>query len=429
MSSVVYTAQAENTDVHLKQLVKCINDSDFVCATEQLPLVENWSFFSSDKRLWLDVKYTFDALIYADSISVPKCLQDSLVIFLSCEIYAYALYYYEKNKPKAALSYWHLYSRLKRKVFGQYNMEYSASVLTLAVCYNELNDYQTAEQYYLQVQEIYDMNDVLEHTPEKYAALLNELGNVYLYQGDYSKAEDYYLRALNIRKNSPGISQVEYAGSLVNVSMVSQMKGNFSSAILYLLEALQIYDTSISHEDSRYTCCLDHLGDVYRDMGDMEKAEKYYLQSYTIRKNTLGERDPGYAISLNNLGTYEFSIGNYEKALKYLSAALRICQSNSHDSIQYAKIICNIGSANMRLKNYRKAEEDFMHVLSIYNHTYDTENLYYADVYNQLANLYDNEGDFSQAEKYYLQAASIRKNTLGETHPEYALSLYNLGAL
>ena len=83
----------------------------------------------------------------------------------------------------------------------------------------------------------------------------------------------------------------------------------------------------------------------------------------------------------------------------------------------------------MRLKNYRKAEEDFMHVLSIYNHTYDTENLYYADVYNQLANLYDNEGDFSQAEKYYLQAASIRKNTLGETHPEYALSLYNLGAL
>lgn len=35
---------AQNTDPHLKRLIECINNSDLVCATKELPMVEDWTY-------------------------------------------------------------------------------------------------------------------------------------------------------------------------------------------------------------------------------------------------------------------------------------------------------------------------------------------------------------------------------------------------
>ena len=53
----------------------------------------------------------------------------------------------------------------------------------------------------------------------------------------------------------------------------------------------------------------------------------------------------------------------------------------------------------------------------------------YAASLGSLGNLYYTIGDYSQAEQYYLQSLEIRKNVLGENHPDYAASLNNLGSL
>ena len=73
-------SHAENNDEHLKQLVQCINDSDFVCATEQLPLVENWTFdwYGADS-LAIDKALLFAK--YAEAKHITKPTIDSLKMY------------------------------------------------------------------------------------------------------------------------------------------------------------------------------------------------------------------------------------------------------------------------------------------------------------------------------------------------------------
>jgi len=53
----------------------------------------------------------------------------------------------------------------------------------------------------------------------------------------------------------------------------------------------------------------------------------------------------------------------------------------------------------------------------------------YANSVNNLAVLYQNMGDYAKAELLHRDAAEVRKRTLGENHPDYATSLNNLAAL
>ena len=51
----------------------------------------------------------------------------------------------------------------------------------------------------------------------------------------------------------------------------------------------------------------------------------------------------------------------------------------------------------------------------------------YALSLNNLGSIYSDIGDYKQAEKYYLEALEIRRSSLGVNHPGYAVSLHNLG--
>ena len=48
---------------------------------------------------------------------------------------------------------------------------------------------------------------------------------------------------------------------------------------------------------------------------------------------------------------------------------------------------------------------------------------------NNLAALYDIQGKYKQAEPLYIQALELRKQLLGENHPDTATSLNNLAQL
>jgi tetratricopeptide (TPR) repeat protein len=46
-----------------------------------------------------------------------------------------------------------------------------------------------------------------------------------------------------------------------------------------------------------------------------------------------------------------------------------------------------------------------------------------------LATLYAGKGDYAKAEPLFRRSLEIRKRALGENHPDYATSLYNLAEL
>jgi tetratricopeptide (TPR) repeat protein len=79
--------------------------------------------------------------------------------------------------------------------------------------------------------------------------------------------------------------------------------------------------------------------------------------------------------------------------------------------------------------DYKNAEIYYKQALEIYKQALGEDHPDYAMSLNNLGSLYDDIGDYKNAEIYYKKAAEIYKQAFGEDHPDYASSLNNLGAL
>ena len=78
---------------------------------------------------------------------------------------------------------------------------------------------------------------------------------------------------------------------------------------------------------------------------------------------------------------------------------------------------------------YAKAIECFLEAKNIYEKTLGKEHPDYAISLNNLGILYWNMVDYAKAERYYLEAIAIKEKALGKEHLSYASSLNNLGEL
>ena len=79
--------------------------------------------------------------------------------------------------------------------------------------------------------------------------------------------------------------------------------------------------------------------------------------------------------------------------------------------------------------DYAKAETYHLEALRIRKSVHGENHPDYAVSLNNLGVLYSDMGDYAKAETYYLEALRIKKSVLGENHPGYAASLFNLGNL
>jgi tetratricopeptide (TPR) repeat protein len=79
--------------------------------------------------------------------------------------------------------------------------------------------------------------------------------------------------------------------------------------------------------------------------------------------------------------------------------------------------------------DYKSAEPYYKQALEIYKKALGEEHPDYAMSLNNLGVLYSEMGDYKSAEPYYKEGLEIYKKALGENHTDYAGSLINLGIL
>ena len=79
--------------------------------------------------------------------------------------------------------------------------------------------------------------------------------------------------------------------------------------------------------------------------------------------------------------------------------------------------------------DYSAAEQYYLESLRIYKEVLGENHPDYAMSLNNLGLLYSKQGNYSAAEQYYLESLRIYKEVIGENHPDYASCLSNLGLL
>ncbi len=123
--------------------------------------------------------------------------------------------------------------------------------------------------------------------------------------------------------------------------------------------------------------------------------------------------------------------GNEKEMMQWIDkgADINVVDTMRQRVALFATNLTNIALIYDSLENYTKAERLYIKALKIRKEVLGENHPDYASSLDDLADLYKLLEQYSQAKSLYLEALQIRKTVFGESHPDYATSLNNLAGL
>ena len=125
---------------------------------------------------------------------------------------------------------------------------------------------------------------VLGENHPDYANSLNNLASLYQAQGDYPRAEPLFRQALEIQKKVLGENHPDYAGSLNNLACCTRPKATIRGPNRFSARHWRSKRKSWARTTPHYAASLNNLASLYRAQGDYSRAEPLYRQALEIRK-------------------------------------------------------------------------------------------------------------------------------------------------
>ena len=304
-----------------------------------------------------------------------------------------------------------------------------------------------------------------------YAKSLNLLGTLYLKTSNYDSALVFFQKAMNIYLISLGEDHLNYAESLKNLGVFYSTLGLYEKALPFFQKSLEINLIHFKEPQLDVATLYSYMGDVHMNnsnykladenydkalvifeeiykgknspdlslifrkiaslknrIGNEEEQEENLLLAFNMQKN-ISEQSEGFAQILNELGTMYTSMGNYEKGQSYLRQALiKFEKIEGIGKIHpiYAICVNDLGRNYLSLHDYTMADSLFKLALEIWIKVYNhVPNYWIANSNRNIGNVLFEQGEYVEAEKYYLIALQIMQKTMGEHH-DYTLDSKSL---
>ncbi|MEK6643371.1 MAG: tetratricopeptide repeat protein, partial [Planctomycetota bacterium] len=121
--------------------------------------------------------------------------------------------------------------------------------------------------------------------------------------------------------------------------------------------------------------------------------------------------------------------GQYAKALKLYTLALEEAEKFGPTDPRLATSLNNLAGLYDTQGDYAKAEPLYKRSLAIYEKALGPDHPNVATSLNNLAELYRTQGDYAKAEPLFKRSLAIGEKALGPDHPKVATSLNNLAEL
>ena len=340
--------------------------------------------------------------------------------------------FYESEKLDSAKKYFTYSLSVLKNQNRVEHVDYAKSLFNLGLLSNDIMDHKAALKYSKQAMDI--RKNVLGEENTDYLLSLNNVGASYHYMGIYDSAEAYYKRAMEIRKKVLGEEHPDYLQSLNNLGVLYKNMGDFISAEDYHKEAIRIKKKVLGEQHPDYASSLNNIALLYSNMGYYKEAENYNHEALEIRKKVLGEQHPDYAGSLNNIALLYREMGDYDLAEKYFLQVVDYLkrQPREKDRLQTSLKVAtlnNLGILYIDIGDYKSAENYLSQAMEIRKELLGELHPDFASSILNLGNVSLKKGDYDSAEKYFKHALEIRKKILGDKHYECANVLKNMGAL
>lgn len=264
----------------------------------------------------------------------------------------------------------------------------------LGYAYENLGRMEDAEKNY---------RKALRLSPHEKDKYYNRLGNFYFHQDNIDKAIGYYKKAIELKP------EADYYENLGNLYNDLGKKDLFEDAILkaarlkpqdgkyyfhlgwnllmayedarnarrYLKKAIKLYKKTPEIEREELMS-FQFLGAAYQQEGDMEKAEQVFSDVLKL--------DPENDMVYSFLGKLNLDNNNYQQALDYYKQALELNRSEVSNYLNVAEVHKQMDNTEGAIEAYKEGAK------------------VYPDLFEKIAEVYFEVGDYINAEKYIRKA-------------------------
>lgn len=259
-------------------------------------------------------------------------------------------------------------------------------------------------------------------------------------KNDYAEAEKLFRKLVELRR-AQDPHGLPYADSLNSLAFLLVQKEEFATAEKLFLKSLILVKKNQPQAPLHQTL-LANLADVHRLKGNIAQAD-HWLDSYlSHRRQALGAGTLAFASLLDNTASYYMSGGNFRfitflgrqaevpRIRAMLTQALELRrQLLPGDHPDLASSLHNLGILHRLEGDFVQAESYFLQALDIRQKKLPDPHFATASTLNSLAVVYIQKGDLVRAEPLQQKAVAMYVQLFGPNHPQAALSRTNLARI
>jgi eukaryotic-like serine/threonine-protein kinase len=321
----------------------------------------------------------------------------------------------EQAQPLLERSY-----NLRRKLFGDRNLDVAEAADALAHAYQEEGNYAKADGLFRR--SLQTAQASTGKNTQVVAKMFTDMGFCLWLESQDSEAESAFRRSLALNPN-PDNSNGAITRTLL--AQVLNRKGDLSGAWQMGNDAVQILER-IEGPSFHLAIARHVLANLLRDRGNLLAAEHMERETLELWRKVGGSHvDVIYA--LNNLGLILLLEGNWREAQPLLRDALEARQEQlggKHPLV--AVSLLNYGRVLQAKGDYKGAETYLSRALDMLRETSGPEGWNVDDVLTTLALLHLDQRDYAGAESYATQALEMSRKLGGNEYPGVATSLVDV---
>ena len=205
--------------------------------------------------------------------------------------------------------------------------------------------------------------------------------------------------------------------------------GQYDRAAPLVERALAIRRSVLGPESPEVAESLNDLGELRREAGDLEGAESAHRDALRIRRAALGPEAPRVLESLNNLAVVLSLSGDFDEADALFREAIRGVERAREETPEMAEVYNNAAQLYQDQARYAEAEPMMRRALAIWRSTLGDAHGEVAIGLNNLGMLHSKMGDYAGAAALYRDAVARWRGLYGEDHPYVGFGLNNLGVV
>lgn len=165
---------------------------------------------------------------------------------------------------------------IKKPLQGERSFDNRKFQANLAFVYQAAKQYQAAESILLELKKISENRRQTKNA--EYAALVNQLGILYIQMNQYEKVRDLFVLSLNVYKKRWGENNIYFAKTAMDLGNFHRIQGQYEEAEKWLNKAFEIRQSLLNNTHPAYIESQESLAILYWKMNQPEKAYPLYQE-------------------------------------------------------------------------------------------------------------------------------------------------------